>query len=63
MTARGMQQPASGTKVIMQLLFETMKATGHHFDSEGRSPLDRYRSLETPASLADDLSCKCWDVI
>ena len=50
----GMKTPAEGARVIMSLLFEPSRGTGHYYGSDGlRSPLDRYRAPGSPEYTGD----------
>ncbi len=45
----GMKTPAEGCRVILSLLFEEPRGSGHYYGSDGlRSPLDRYRAPGSP---------------
>jgi NAD(P)-dependent dehydrogenase (short-subunit alcohol dehydrogenase family) len=55
----GMKTPADGARVIMSLLFDTPRGSGHYYGSDAlRSPLDRYRapgSAEYRGDERDDI--------
>jgi NAD(P)-dependent dehydrogenase (short-subunit alcohol dehydrogenase family) len=45
----GMKTPADGARVIMSLLFDQPKGSGHYYGSDAlRSPLDHYRAPGSP---------------
>ena len=45
----GMKTPAEGARVIMSLLFDPPRGSGHYFGSDAlRSPMDRYRAPGSP---------------
>ena len=45
----GMKTPAEGCRVILSLLFEEPRGSGHYYGSDSlRSPLDRYRAPGSP---------------
>lgn len=45
----GMKQPADGARVIMKLLFDAPRGSGHYYGSDGlRSPMDHYRAPGSP---------------